>query len=62
MKLFSSCVEGQNGRAKIKITPFVIAENRDDAQAKLEAYITSVPRLRNMVVKSAELTEEAAIF
>ena len=62
MKLFSSCVKGQNGRAEIKITPFVIAENRDDAQAQLEAYITSVPRLRNMVVKSAERTEEAAIF
>lgn len=62
MKLYSSCVEGQNGRARIKITPFVIAENRLDALAKLDAYIKSVPRLRNMVVKSAELTEEAAIF
>lgn len=62
MKLFSSCISARLGDEMFSRTPFVIAENKDEARTKIDGYIKNNPRLSNAVIKSVILVEEAAIF
>ena len=62
MKLFSSVINARcGGDLLIRRTPFVIAENKNEARAKIDEYISKDLRLRTAVIKSVVLVEEAAI-
>ena len=62
MKLFSTALEAVYGMTIIYRSFYVIANDREEAEAKLRSHIEKSPKLGNAEIKSIVIAEEAAIF